>query len=167
MRLDLDKDKPVLARRLAEGVAAFAAASPPPLPLPVTRIDIQYDLTTMAEPCVWAYLDTEPGGEPDSGTSARWKLLEQWCPHWGPACQAACAGRAVAVRGGGREVQVEDEDGLNRAAGQFFIGLLKELRDFGTFNELPRAANCYLGVSTTGGGFGWPAWEERGPNNMV
>ena len=167
MRLDLDRDRPVLARRIAEGVAAFASAAPPPLDLPVTRIDIEYDLTTMDEPCVWAYLDTHPGGEPASGSSARWKLLEQWCPHWAAACHAACVGQPVTVRAAGREVRVEDEDDLNRAAGQFFVGLLKELRDFATFTELPRAGDCYLGVSTTGGGFGWPAWEDRGPDNMV
>jgi hypothetical protein len=167
MKLDLDRDRPLLARRITEGVIAFVAASPRPLALPVTRIDMEFDLTTMDYPRVWAYLDTEPNGEPASGTSARWQLMEQWCEHWAPACHAACGGEPVTVRAGGREVRVEDEDGLNRAAGEFFVGLLKELRDFGTFNELPRAASCYLGVSTTGGGVGWPTWEDRGPDNMA
>jgi hypothetical protein len=167
MRLDLDKDRSTLARGITEGVNAFVSASPRPLALPVTRIDIEFDLTTMDYPCVWAYLDTQPDGEPGSGTSARWQLMEQWCEPWAPACHAACGGEPVTVRAGSREIPVEDEDGLNQAAGEFFVALLKGLRDFGTFNELPRAANCYLGVSTVGGGFGWPAWEDRGPDNMV
>jgi hypothetical protein len=167
MQLDLDKDRPLLARRITEGVSAFVSTSPRPLPLPISRVDIEFDLTTMDRPCVWAYLDTEPNGEPGSGSSARWQLMEQWCEHWVPACHAACGGEPAIVRADGREVPVEDEDGLNRASGQFFVALLKGLRDFGVFNELPRAENCYLGVYVVGGGFGWPAWKDRGPDNMV
>src|SRR5262249_24184328 len=110
MQLDLDKDRPVLARRITEGISAFAAASPPPLALPVTRVGIQSDRSTMDPPCVWASLDTHPAGEPGSGTSDRWQLLELWCGHWAPACHAACGGEPVTVRAGGRAVPVEDED---------------------------------------------------------
>jgi hypothetical protein len=164
--LDLDQDRAVFARLIADGVRTFNEASPPPLALPVTRVDIRFDLLSMADPCVWVVLDTEPNGEPDSGTSATWQLLERWCEHWAPACQAV-GDEPVTVRSLGRSVRVADEEALARAVGGFFVALAKSLRDFGAFNDLPRAAACYLGVSAVGGGFGWPAWEDRGPDNMA
>lgn len=166
-QLDLDKERPVFARLIADGVEQFLSASPRPLARPVTRIDIEFDLTTMDQPCVWVYLDTEPQGAPDSGTSARWKLMERWCEPWAAACHAACDDEPVAVHAAGQTITVGSEDELKRVAGSYFVGLVTGLRDFGTFNGLPCAENCYLGVSAVGGGFGWPVWEDRGPGNML
>ena len=164
--LDLDKDRPVFAQLIADRVSAFVTASPRPLALPVTRVDVKFDLTSMDVPCVWVELDTEPAGEPDSGHSETWKLLEHWCDHWAPACHAV-EEEPVTVRSLGRSVPVKDEKDLDRTVGEFFVDLMKSLRDFGTFNDLPRAAECYLGVSAIDGYFGWPRGEDRGPDNMI
>lgn len=166
-QLDLDKDRSVFARLIADGLEQFLSASPCPLTLPVTRIDIKFDLTTMDQPCVWVYLDTEPQGAPDSGSSAQWKLMEKWCESWAAACHSACDDEPVKVHSGGQTTTVASEDELKRVVGSYFVGFVIGLRDFGTFNELPCADICYLGVSAVSGGFAWPAWEDRGPANML
>ena len=62
---------------------------------------------------------------------------------------------------------VRDETTLCKAVGLFFVEVAQALRKVGVFKALPRAPKCYIGVSTVDGEFGWPAYEDRGPDNMV
>jgi hypothetical protein len=92
--------------------------------------------------------------------------MERVLKHWAPACHAV-GEEPVTVRSLGRAVRIEDEKELDETAGEFFVSLLKSLRDFGVFNGLPRAEKCYLGVAALGGWFGWPPYENRGSDNIV
>jgi len=55
--LDLDSEGSVFAQLITQGINHFNSKNPRPLRLPVTRIDIQFDLLSADVPVVWSFLD--------------------------------------------------------------------------------------------------------------
>ena len=166
LELDLTKDRETFRAMIAAGVAKFCEDPDAKNALPITRIDIKFDLLGGDCPVIEAYLDTDEEGHPDTGTSKTYGLMDVGQETWAAACQAV-DDEPVVVRShlGMKKVQSEDE--LDEVVGLFFVDLIKEMRDAGAFRKIRRAQECYLGVSGYDSNFGWPTWEDRGPDNMV
>lgn len=167
MELRLTDDRDRLAESLADAVRDFSARQAGRLELPVTRFDIQFDLTSELVPRAWAFVDTEPSGTPFTGHSKTYPVWNFVLASWAPPCQAALDGRDVTVLTAAGTTRADDEESLYQAVGPFLVGIVLDLRSTGTFDSLPRAATCFLGVSAYDGTYGWPAWRDRGPANMV
>jgi hypothetical protein len=88
-------------------------------------------------------------------------------PQWNPARLHAEDGGSVSLRTPWGRAEVEGEEEFDRAIGEFFVRLLKEARDGGLFEPLPRASVCEFGVRSYDGFFGWPVYEERGKENLL
>jgi hypothetical protein len=167
---DLRKDYHEIGARITAGISSFCPSATAATYKPITRIDIKFDLESAADgnPCVWAYLDTEPNGEPDSGTSETYDIMRQRAYRgWSAPCNAAHNGIAVMVISPSGKKVVDNNDAFREAVGWFFVDLLKSLRDQGAFKFLRCASHCYLGVDGDTGEFGWPCYEDRGPDNML
>ena len=109
------------------------------------------------------YLDTHPKGEPSSGSSEIFDLMELEFADWVEACHA----NVSLVKYGGNQKTVDDEEQLCEAVGLFLLEIILALRDEGILSKLPCAQKCYIGVSTYDGVWGWPDWNDRGKNDMV
>ena len=164
--VDLRADMAGFETLMDRGVSAFIANQNLDSDVPITRIDIHFTLTSADVPIVDGSFDTHPNGEPDTGTSKTFRWFEALCHHWA-IMNGVLDGATLTVRTADGSYTVRDEESLNAAVGQFFVALLKSARDRGAFGHLPLAKQCYLGVVEFEGSFGWPAWEDRGPENMV
>ena len=155
--LDLEPSRSQLAREMAAGIEAFTGDTP------ITRVDVWYDLVSMEVPMVRLYLDTDPKGEPCSGSSETFDLMELEFSDWADGCH----GENTLVKWNGNERATDDEESLCEAVGLFLLEIILSLRDSGILSKLPCAEKCYIGVSTYDGVWGWPEWKDRGKNDMV
>ena len=69
LSLDPTKERGAFIAQLAAAVKQFSMTAKSKGIAPITRVDIKFDLTSEAYPRVWMELDTEPGGEPSTGSS--------------------------------------------------------------------------------------------------
>jgi hypothetical protein len=51
--------------------------------------------------------------------------------------------------------------------GDLLKSVLLRARSDGVFAHLPRSPQCELGVEEHDGNYGWPAYEERGKENLA
>lgn len=167
MELQLTDDRSRLRESLVDAVRGFSTHRATDVEHPVTRFDVQFDLTSELVPRTWAFVDTEPSGKPFTGRSRTYPVWNLVLGPWAPACHAARGEQAIRIVTETGTTTVADEESLYQVVGPFFVGIVLDLRSAGVFHLLPRAAHCYLGVSAYDGTFGWPAWSERGPGNMV
>ena len=167
LQLDPTKERGAFIAQIATSVKNFSSTAKSKGIAPITRVDVKFDLTSEAYPRVWVELDTEPGGEPSTGRSKTYVISERVCEHWARPCHAAMEGKTVTVLGSSGSTKVNNETLLCSAVGLFFVDLTKSMRKAGLFSSLPRSDKCYLGVSTEDGEYGWPAYEDRGPDNML
>jgi hypothetical protein len=166
-QLDLTKDRTAFISLIAAAVKEFIRDERTKGFQPITRVDLRFDLTSEAYPRVWLELDDEPSGEPSTGRSQIHVIMERICKPWARPCHAVTDGKPVAVVWAGGRTVVKDEPSLYEAVGPYFVDLMMSLRKAGIFKPLRRAQKCYLGVSNNGGEFGWPHYDQRGPDNMV
>ena len=155
--LDLEPFREKLTQEMINGVKNFNGDGP------ITRVDVWYDLVSMDVPMVRLYLDNHPTGEPCSGSSDEFDLMELELPEWSDACHADNA----VIKYSGKSLKTDDEESLCEAVGLFLLEIILAIRDKGVLSALPRAEKCYIGVSTYDGVWGWPVWEDRGKNDMV
>ncbi len=155
--LDLEPYREQLTQSMTTAVEGFDGESP------ITRVDVWYDLVSMDVPMVRLYLDTHPTGEPCSGTSETFDLMELEFESWADACQSDVA----KVKYTGNQRTVDDEESLCEIVGLFLLEVILSLRDAGVLSTLPCAEKCYIGVATYDGVWGWPDWNDRGNNDMV
>jgi len=161
-QLDLTEKRDVFLTLIRQGLAKCDHNKM----LPITRLDVTFDLTSEAVPHVWVTLDSHPTGEPNSGTSQTYQLVNKTIREWKQPCHAAFDGEKVTVISKAGAIEVNDEETLCKAVGLFFVEIITALRDSGALRALPRGTACYLGVSTYDGVFGWPVYDDRGPANM-
>lgn len=161
MEFNLEPDRKRIASLISQGVASYDQS------LPITRLDVVYDLTSMDVPVIQAWLDTEPNGEPGSDSSKKFDMLEEEMPDWAEPCGAAFEGNDVTVRFGGRKMLANDEETLCEAVGLFLVEIVKSIRDQGKLAKLRKAPRCYLGVSTFDGSWSWPEYDDRGTDDLV
>jgi hypothetical protein len=164
--IDLRADVAEFETLMDRGVSAFVGSQNVDPNVLITRIDIRFTLTSAEVPIIDGFFDTHPRGEADTGTSKTFPWFEALCHHWA-IMNGVLDGLTLTVRTADGSYTVRDEESLNAAVGPFFVALLKSTRDRGAFGRLPLAKQCYLGVAESEGAFGWPAWKDRGPENMV
>lgn len=166
-RLDLTQDGPKIVSMLKIGLAKFLASPEGKKALPITIVAFKYDLTTEFLPRIWFELDTEPNGEPFSGSSQTHEIASSECKRWAGPCFGVLDGDKVVVVVPGRSTVVTDETGLYQAVGLYFVDLMKQMRDGGMFKSLRRGPKCHIVVSAEDGTWGWPEWEDRGKEDLV
>jgi hypothetical protein len=168
LELDLRKDHAAILSHFAAKVKQCSQLEELKDRRPVTRIDIRFDLTSEAYPRIWVELDDQPGGDPHAGNSQAILITEGVFKHWARPCHAVLERKAVKVITPSGAKVVDSETSLCEAVGGFLVEIMKSLRKGGIFKAVPRAANCYLGVQTNDGEFGWPHYDDRGrPEYMV
>lgn len=155
--LDLEHYRDQLTREMTAAINSFEGEGP------ITRVDVWYDLVSMEVPMVRLYLDTHPTGEPCSGSSETFDLMELEFEAWAEACHAD----VKTIEYSGSQHTVDDEETLCEAVGLFLLEIILSLRDEGIPSKLPCAEKCYIGVATYDGVWGWPDWDDRGKNDMV
>jgi hypothetical protein len=170
--IDLRNDAINVQGMLADAVREYAAkhkatrtAKKHP---PVTRIDLIFSLgDSEATPWVHLHFDTKPGSEPD-GDPTHPDFAKLTRETWLPAVQAVCdADKVSVVKLDGKTRKCGDA-ALTETIGKFLVDMLLEARSKGIFAELPKGDRCELGVEDpTTGAFGWPAYEDRGKDNLV
>jgi hypothetical protein len=169
MELDLRSDFADLSQYVLRRVQAFDPATNdgPGEPGPVTRIDFGYDFDQGG----WASLvfDTRPDAEPDGewNSHIEGNVLER--PAWVSACGANGRQplRLLLPDGANRALPPGGEEELAVILGELLKSVLLNARAGGIFAVLPRAARCELGVEEHNGHYGWPAYDDRGKENLA
>ena len=167
IELDLRPEQSAFIAQIAAAVTAFSKSAKAKHCKPITRVDVKYDLTSEAFPRVWVELDDEPSGEPQTGRSDPVLIFERVCKRWARPCHAAMDRKSVNVATPRGSKTVNSETSLCEAVGEFFVDLIKSLRNGGVFRSLPRAAKCYIGVRTEDGEFWWPDHQKQGSEYVV
>lgn len=155
--LDLEPYRKPLTQEMITGVGSFRGDGP------ITRVDVWYDLVSMDVPMVRLYLDNHLTGEPCSGSSDTFDLMELEFPEWADGCHADDA----LIQYSGKSFETNDEEPLCEAVGLFLLEIILSIRDQGVLSKLACAEKCYIGVSTYDRIWGWPVWKDRGKNDMV
>ena len=166
VRLDLRRDFAEVYEHLAGRVRSFDPAGRDVLggPGPVRRVEVGFEYAQAG--WVVVAFDARPGAEPDG----EWTLLitgENLLdrPHWLAAGEAEGPVAVVGLDGTERVLPADAE--LAEPLGEVIKAVLLKARADGVFAGLPRAAGCELGVEHFGGGYGWPADEDRGRANLA
>src|SRR2546423_13014300 len=135
---------------------------------PVSRIDLIFSLADgEATPWVHLHFDTKPGSKPD-GDPTHPDFAELERPSWLPATKAVCEDKKVSVTlQNGKTKKCGDAE-LTEAIGTFLVDMLMAARANNVFASLPKGDRCELGVEDPmTGEFGWPAYQDRGKQNLV
>ncbi len=156
--LDLENSRAQITSEMTAAIESFHGE------VPITRVDVWYDLNSMDVPTVKLYLDTHPEGEPQSGESETFDLIKLELDAWTQACQSD---DPVKITHSGKKFEVNDENGLCEAVGLFLVDVILSLRDQGVLSKLPCAKKCYIGVAAYDGVWSWPKWKHRGTNDLV
>jgi hypothetical protein len=168
-RLDLRRDFADIYAFVADRVRSFDPATNdgPGEVGPITRIDVGFGLYQSGWVCL--VFDTRPGAEPDGEWNEYIEETVLERPRWAKAYDAVEAGPLALVLPNGtrRELPVGATDQLVAALGDMLRGALLKARADGVFAGLPKAAHCELGVEEQEGSYGWPAYEERGKENLA
>jgi hypothetical protein len=168
-RLDLRKDFADVYAFVADRVRSFDPATNdgPGEAGPVTRIDVGFGLYQSGWVCL--VFDTRPDAEPDGEWNEYIEETVLERPSWAKACEAVEAGALVLILPDGtrQELPAEATDQLVAALGGMLRGVLLKARADGVFARLPKTARCELGVEEQDGSYGWPAYEERGQDNLA
>ena len=171
MTIDLRKDAADVRKMLVEALARYAAKSAHPKACahykPVGAVGLTYDCGSGAR--VTLHLDTRRAYEPD-GTWTHDSFAELERPEWETA-YGALQDRDLtfALADGSRltlQAGTDDETYVN-LFGEMLVSLLKGARASGVFAALPRQSRCELGVEEVEGMFGWPAYRDRGKDNLL
>lgn len=113
--------------------------------------------------------DTRPDAEPDGSWSSdvdAFKLERPAWPIWDELPKGAQVGF---IDLSGKEIDVmPDPDGLICGIiGDALKHVLLTARSQGLFAGLPKVDRCEMGVESLEGFYGWPAYEDRGQENLV
>ncbi len=169
--IDLRKDAVDVQEMLTDAVNEYAAkhkaAATAKTHPPVTRVDLIYSLgDSESTPWVHLHFDTKPGSEPD-GDPTHPDFARRTREEWLPAVQAVCDEEEVnVVKPDGKTRKCGDAE-LGETIGDFLVAMLLEARANGVFASLPKGDRCELGVEDSSGEFGWPAYDDRGKENLV
>ena len=168
-RLDLRTDAASFSAFVAHRVEVFnPATNPGPgKGKRVSRIDVGFSLFESAWGCL--VFDTRRNPEPDGEWNEYIEdtVLER--PRWAKACESLDEEPLTLTLPDGtrKELRAGATDQLVVAFGDMLRGVLLKARDDGLFAGLPKLPRCELGVEEQDGGYGWPAYEKRGADNLA
>lgn len=167
--MDLQKDFADIYAFVSHRVRSFDPATNdgPGEAGPVTRIDVGFGLYESGWACL--VFDTRPDPEPDGEWNEYIEEAVLERPHWAKACEAVEEGslNVILPDGARKELPAGAKDQLVVALGDMLRAVLLKARADGVLAGLPKADRCELGVEEQEGSYGWPAYEERGQNNLA
>jgi hypothetical protein len=137
---------------------------------PVKQIVMGFDYGNSG--FVSLHFDTRANAEPDGEWTQHIEANELKRPQWNRAAEAMGEKpiQFVLPDGTKRNVAVDDDFGDEAMAGllgEMLKNVLLSARAEGIFAPLRKAKGCELGVEELEGNYGWPAYEERGKENMA
>jgi hypothetical protein len=167
MRLDLRRDFDDIRAHLTDCVRGFDPAGGNVLgdPGPVKMVEFGFEYAQAG----WVVIvfDTRPDAKPDG----EWTMLidgnELERPHWFEAGQANIKGPITVVQLDGAETELPPGTELADILGEVVKAALLKARNDGVFAGLPKAPGCEMGIEHFDGGYGWPAYKERGKENLA
>jgi hypothetical protein len=171
MKLDLRKDFDDIYAHVVNRVQTFdpsTNAGPGDGTSPIAMIEFGFQ----CEQDGWVALvfDTRPDAEPDGEWNSfiDENLFER--RHWQEALMALETESVDVILpdGGKRKITGETEfEEFVALFGELLKGVLIKARADGVFNSMPKAKKCHLGVEEQEGCFGWPAYEDRGTDDLA
>jgi hypothetical protein len=169
MPLDLRKDAEDIRAMLNAAVERYAAGSALIATnyAPVSALNLTYDCGLGAH--VTLHFDTRTDFEPD-GTWTRDTFAQIDRPEWEQAYTTLQDRDLHFILADGSNLTLAaatDDEAYVTVFGQMLVDLLKSVRDTGKLLALPKVPGCEMGVEEVEGMFGWPAYEERGDNNLA
>jgi hypothetical protein len=122
---------------------------------------------------VWLHFDTRPNPEPDGAwTRQIGKIPVLKRPKW-PTWESLPEGEQVIfIDLQGQQVEVTTAENTDELictiVGDALKHVLLTARDSGLFKSLPKSDRCEMGVmDVMSGYYGWPAYQDRGKENMA
>ncbi len=167
MRLDLRRDFAEIYAHVADRVRNFDPATNdgPGDPGPVKMVEVGFEYAQAG--WVVVVFDTRPDAGPDGEWNAHIEGNELERPDWLAAGEANMDGPITLVQVDGTEVVLPECTELAEPLGELVKAVLLKARADGVFARLPKAPGCELGVEHSEGAYGWPAYEDRGEENLV
>ncbi len=167
MKLDLRRDFADIYAHLADRVRAFDPATNdgPGDPGPVKMIEVGFEYSQSG--WVVVVFDTRPDAEPDGEWNSHIEGNELERPDWLAAGEANMDGPITLVQLDGTEVELPEGTELAEPLGELVKAVLLKARADGVFAALPKTADCELGIEHHDGAYGWPAYEDRGRENLA
>ncbi|MFL5339647.1 MAG: ankyrin repeat domain-containing protein [Gemmataceae bacterium] len=170
-KLDLRKDFNEIYEHVVERVRTFDAsknAGPGKGSSPVHMIDIGFQ----CEQDGWVVLifDTRPDAQPDGEWNSFIDKNRFERPHWHQALLALEDGSVEVLLPDGKKCKITGEtefEDFVALFGDLLKGVLLKARADGVFKSLPKAEECHMGVEEQEGHYGWPAYEDRGKDDLA
>ena len=165
--LDLRADFAAISAHLAERVRAFDPATNdgPGEPGPVKMVEVGFDYAQSG--WVAIVFDTRLDAGPDGEWNEHIEGNAFERPQWETAGEANMDGPITLVRPDGSEAELPAGAELAEPLGELLKAVLLKARADGVFAPLPKAPGCELGVEHQDGAYGWPAYEDRGRENLA
>ena len=168
MVIDIREDVPELLdyvrRRVDEHVAKAAKAKKLP---PVKIIEFGFEFGQAN----WVALvfDTRPDAEPDGEWSRGINKLLLTRPKWPIWHELPDDAKVEFIDLKGKKVNVmkNPDEMICKIVGDTLKHVLITARGKGVFKPLPKAEKCELGVENLEGYYGWPAYDDRGKENLA
>lgn len=166
-KLDLRKDFDQIYKHVVKRVKTFNPkknAGPGDGPS-VHMIDFGYQCDQDG----WVVLifDTRP----DAGPDGEWNsFIDENLfarRHWHKARLALEDGPVEVLLPDGKKRTITEYEAFATLLGELLKGVLLKARADGVFKSLPKAKKCHIGVEEQDGSYGWPAYEDRGKNDLV
>jgi hypothetical protein len=167
VRLDLRRDFADIYAYVADRVRNFESATNdgPGDPGPVKLIEVGFEYVQAG--WVVVVFDTRPDAEPDGEWNAHIEGNELERSQWLEAGEANMEGPITLIQLDGTEMELPAGTELAEPLGELVKAVLLKVRAAGLFAGLPLAPRCELGVEHHEGAYGWPAYEERGQDNLA
>jgi hypothetical protein len=167
MRLDLRRDFKEIYSHLADRARNFHPSSNdgPGDPGPVKMIEIGFEYSQGG--WVSVVFDTRPDAEPDGEWNSHIEGNAFERPHWREAGEANTDEAITLVQLDGKEKELPAGTQLAELLGELIKAVALKARADGVFATLPKAPGCELGVEHQEGHYGWPAYEDRGQENVA
>ena len=167
MQLDLQRDFKEIYAHLADRVRNFKPDSNdgPGVPGPVKLIEAGFNYSQGGWLAV--VFDTRPNAEPDGEWNSHIDGNAFERPHWQEAGEANIDEPITVVHWDGKKKELPARTELAELLGELIKAVLLKARADGVFAKLPKAPGCELGVEHQEGHYGWPAYEDRGKENIA
>jgi hypothetical protein len=167
MQIDMRRDFEDIYAHLADRVRRFDPTGGNVLgePGPVKMVEIGFEYSQAG----WLVVvfDTRPEAEPDGEWTGLIEGNELERPQWLEAGEANMDGPITIVRLDGSQEEAPAETELAEILGEMVKAVVLKARADGVFAALPKAPGCELGLEHFSGAYGWPAYEERGQENLA
>jgi len=170
-KLDLRKDFNEIYKHVVKRVRTFDPsknAGPGEGSSPVHMIDVGFQ----CEQDGWVVLifDTRPDAQPDGEWNSFIDKNLFRRQHWQEALLALEDGSVEVLLPDGKKRKITGEtefEDFVALFGDLLKGVLLKARADGVFKSLPKAEECHMGVEEQEGRYGWPAFEDRGKDDLA